>query len=133
MSPSTPVTFVACQTCCRTFIDAQPTARGGAASRHHNGLRDAGDADAVVGFDHRQCRPAVYAGQSVGELRSDYLGADIVYHRGGDHDGSGGLAVGAVWFEAAVSDLDDRVYRRIDAVRDRRDFAGDGRLPAAAR
>ncbi len=82
------------------FVDAEPTAAGGAASRHHNGVRDDGDADAVVGFDDRERRSAVYAGQPVREFRSDYLGADVLYHRGGDHDRSGGLAVGTVRLEA---------------------------------
>ena len=91
-----------------------------AASRADHGLRDVGDADAGAGFHHRQRRAALYAGQPVGELRPDHLGADLLRRRGGDHDRAGRLAVRAVRPQEPVHRLPDRLHRHLDAVRHRR-------------
>ena len=69
---------------------------GRSASRPHHDMRDGGDNDAGARLDHRERRAAVYAGQSVGELRRDHLGPDLLHRRRRDHDGAGRLAGGAL-------------------------------------
>ena len=92
----------------------------GAPSRVDHALRDAGQPDAVAGLHHRQCVAAVHAGQPVDQRRRDHLGADLLRHRGGDHDGAGRLAGGAVRAQEPAHRLHGRVRHRLDAVRHRR-------------
>ena len=54
----------------------------GAADR----VRDDGDHHAGAGHDHRQRRPALYAGLAVDDAGSGQLGVDLLHRRRRDHD-----------------------------------------------
>ena len=108
--------------------------------RHHtspsprpaHGLGHAGDVHADAGLHHRQRRAAVYAGQHVGLLRRDHLGADVLRDRRRHHDRAGRLAGRPLRPQAAVHDLHHRLHCRLHAVRRGADAAANGGFPPAA-
>ncbi len=95
-------------------------------------LRHGRHPDAGAGFDHRQRGAAIYAGQPVGDLRPDHLGADQLRHRRRHHDRAGRLAGQPVRPQEPVHHLPGRLHHRLDAVRRGAVADPDGAVPAAA-
>ena len=94
---------------------------------HHDG-----DGHAGARHDHRQCRPALYAGLAVDDPGPGQLGADLLHRRRRDHDLAARLDGDALRAQEAVHRLHRRLHRRLDAVRRRAVDRADGRLPPAA-
>src|ERR1700722_6739203 len=84
-------------------------------SDHH--LRDPRHTYAGARHDHRQRRPALYAGQHRGEPGPDRLGADLLYRRCRHHDAADRLPRQPVRAQAPLPRLRLRLHRRLDAVR----------------
>ncbi len=102
-------------------------------SAHRGDLRDDGHLHAGSRYDDRQCRPALYAGQPAGLPRPDHLGADLLYRRGSDHDGAGGMAVGALRPQEFLRHQHGWVHDHLDDVRRGADARRDDRLPRCCR
>ena len=91
--------------------------------RHHAG----------AGYDDRQRRAALHAGQCVGERRSDQLGADLLYRGRGHHDPAIGVSCQQVRPQAHPDGGRRRLRDCIRAVRPRAIAGPDRGLPIAAR
>ena len=96
-------------------------------------MHGAGDADAGARHHDRQCGAALHARHVRCRARSDHLGADVVHRRRRDHDGAGGLAVGALRAQDVVRHLPLRLHGRVHAVRAGQQSRSDGAIPVAAR
>ena len=94
---------------------------------HHDG-----DDHAGARHDHRQCRPALYAGLAVDDAGPDQLGPDLLYRRRRDHDLAARVDGDPFRPQEAVHRLHRRFHRRLDAVRRCAVDRADGRLPALA-
>ena len=94
---------------------------------HHDG-----DDHAGARHDHRQRRPALYAGLAVDDAGPGQLGADLLHRRSRDHDLAARLDGDAVRAQEAVHRLHRRLHGRLYAVRGRAVDRADGRLPPAA-
>ena len=87
---------------------------------------------AVARPDHRQRRTALHAGQLLGELRRDHLGAHHLHHRRRDHDRAGRLARRALRSQAAVRRLHHQLHHHLDDVRCGAVAGTDRRIPPDA-
>ncbi len=84
--------------------------------RHDHRLRHAGDDHAGAGYHDRQCRPAAYAGDHVGDAGPDFVGADQLHRCRGHHDAADRRAGRPPWPQAAVHYHGDRLHDYLHAL-----------------